>query len=73
MELITLSPYVDLTNLRLTAFFILGAVEYSFRMKIIIIPDYALDFIRKEIRQNSCEARKFCTADVALATLRTEN
>jgi hypothetical protein len=36
-------------------------------------PDYALDFIRKEIRQKSCEARKFYSADAALAALRTEN
>ena len=29
--------------------------------------DYALDFIRKEIRQNSSKARKFLSANAALA------
>jgi hypothetical protein len=28
-------------------------------------PEYALDFIRKEIRQNISEARKFSSADAA--------
>ena len=36
MELISLSPSMMLSNLCLTAFFIFGSVEYSFRMKIII-------------------------------------
>ena len=36
MELITLSHSLKLSNFHLTAFFIFGAVEYLFRIEIII-------------------------------------